>query len=263
MSSRDCGGSSLLGEAMDRSNCQDSSPHADPGVVCKDSEMSATITYINLEHRIDRREHMESTLRNCPFPWSRLNATRFKCTDVELEKELQKKVPKNIAVSSIWDSHRRAMESLLACDTKYRIVLEDDLNILEEHVDIPLDAGQTKSDFWNDFLNYLETLDFDWDMILVSPRYRPKDTISSGKLVFVPPPDGSGPNDLMRIRSTHLITGAHFCVYRGEGALLRALDELKKAPIIYDVDRFLVDRVRAFGVSVHGVFGGAFGSDHV
>ncbi|GGL78956.1 hypothetical protein [Wenxinia marina] len=209
--------------------------------------------FINLDERPDRRAHIERLLAPAPWRMVRLSATRLsgKLSDHDLTVEPGTSAA--LAVCSIWQSHRRALQTFLdaGSDGPFALI-EDDL--------------QLQPFFWTDGLEYLQRtqLPEDADMVLLNPRYRErKPTDPTVGKRFVAPPLGRGLTRLSEVLETHHCTGAHFCIFPDRAAVARVAALMDAKEMLLDVDVFYVRDTVCYGLAMKSVSAGKFGSDHI
>jgi glycosyl transferase family 25 len=116
------------------------------------------VFYINLDSRVDRREHMEEQLLRLDMPFERISAVDGSSPELdEAVKNLAKGFTGRVLGSNAYAcflSHRRAWTRLLDSSESYAMVLEDDLimaNDLKQYLDsswIPAEADIIKIETW-------------------------------------------------------------------------------------------------------------------
>lgn len=93
----------------------------------------SNVTYINMEHRIDKYAHLMESLQHCPYP-------TFKTSGVIAEDYLKYNVPPHVSknqqkyqgVIGCFLAHINALEALLSAknkDSEYSMIIEDDIII--------------------------------------------------------------------------------------------------------------------------------------
>lgn len=210
----------------------------------------AKVTYINLDTRPDRREHIEKVLQHCPVSAECFAAIRL--DDDPQAFGLQVRVDMNAprAVASIWKSHVGVLKSFLASATDGLFcMIEDDALI--------------SAAFWDELEDLTARLPDDWRMVMISQRYRERKRMSvNGRPRFIRFPFQAGPVLLRDQIKTYRITGAHLCIFRNQAAVRSILDELNATDVVIDIDRFYSELHSIYGIDYAGVTAGGFGSDH-
>lgn len=198
--------------------------------------------FINLDDRTDRLAHMEFVLRNCPWPVERVAGVRL--TSVE---ETNGEVGKNLAVLGIWRSHQKALQRGRENLREGALVLlQDDVWIDEE--------------LFRSGIRLPQTLPEDWEVVLVTPRYRLRKPDGGPK--WRRKPFGYKPVSLRSAYKTYIVNGAHFCVFRNRAAVDTVLSAIEKAEFRTNFDRFLALNFRTYGVHLDVVKAGHLGSDN-
>ncbi len=210
----------------------------------------AKVTYINLDIRPDRREHIEKVLQDCPIPPARFAAIRLEDDPATFGVKVRPDLASPRAVASIWKSHVGVLEAFLAGpDDGLLCVIEDDASI---------SAG-----FWNDLAKLIAILPDDWRMVMMSQRYRErKQMVVDGRPRFVSFPFGDGAVLLRDQLGAYFMTGTHLCIFRDKAAAASVLTELNAADEIIDIDRFFAAMQGIYGMDHAGVTAGGFESDH-
>ena len=201
----------------------------------------ASIHYINLDHRTDRRTHMTKKLARAPVPAKRLSAVQFTQPPEDLGIPMRPEVAGQAAVAAIFRSHQKAIEAALAYDdTGHAVVLEDDCHF--SHSIWKRDIGLNK-------------LPDDWQLVLVSPRFRkinppPKWSRLSfwqkanpfrEKYWLQPLADGEARRS-RELTKSYVITGTHFLIYRDHAALRTAQALMANCKALDNVDQFFPSR---------------------
>lgn len=213
--------------------------------------------YINLDERDDRRSHMESILSSAGWEYERLSATRLEESPESAGLKMIPRLTGHKGVASIWLSHERALNRFLAVAEKggktgAYILFEDDVKVLSPtYLQNPLPLPEGLSD--------------DWEIILLSPRFRWKNKANippedEGKY-FTTPYEKEAWVNLNQARDKFIITGAHYVIFRDQAVVSKVLDRMKERSL-YDVDNFYVSDFRTYGVRLPEVTAGGFGSDH-
>jgi hypothetical protein len=211
--------------------------------------------FINLAQRTDRLAHIKAVLHDCPWPVSRIEATRLDRDPAELGLHLLDRLVEHWHVASIWLSHRAALQAASATrgDGAF-VILEDDVQIAPE--------------FWQTEFKP-RGVRRDWECLLISPRYRQpgtstdaQDGRSPKRGAWVRAPYGGEPVLLRSARKEYVVTGAHFAVFRSRAVVGQVLDRMAKLERIYDVDLFYATRTVCYGIQDDRVWAGGLGSDH-
>jgi len=209
--------------------------------------------YINLEARLDRREHMERLVAKLHWPVRRFNAHRLESDPSEHGLVMRPGLRGARAVASIWLSHLAVRRTFASSESPGNfLLLEDDVFI--------------RNGLWGQSYIPCSGLPDEWDILLFSPRYRLRqaDRSRTDAPRFVDPPFGlEKPNFLPDVAKTHFCTGAHFCIIRDADAARRICARMKSAAQIYDVDQFYATENISYGVSSPFITAGGFGSDHI
>jgi len=156
-------------------------------------------------------------------------------------------------VASIWLSHKDALEKFSAINgSGGYLLLEDDVAIA--------------STFWTSKKDYLKGLPSDWEVVLLSPRYRyrrPEDASpeEQGKRL-AKSPNGDAPVFLPQAAKKYIITGAHFCIFRNKMVVDKVLEKLKSSAQVCDVDNFYVVNFKTYGIRCSEIGTAGFSSDH-
>lgn len=211
------------------------------------------LLYINLDYREDRRIHMEHQLVECPWPVERLSATRLEVSPEEAGINMHPTLTGKRGVASIWLSHKKALTKfLLNAKTDAFVLLEDDVVIFNE--------------FWSHNSDLLSGLSADWEIVLLTPKYRYRKKIeipeSEVGKKYARPPNGRKPVFLPNAAKKYIITGAHFCIFRNSDVVKKVLKRMELTEEIYDVDKFYVLNFNSYGVQANHISSGGFGSDH-
>lgn len=213
--------------------------------------------WINLDHRVDRKEHMEDLLKECEWSHERLSATRLE-GDLSLHNiEMIKRLEGKNGVASIWISHKRALETILNGGVSHSaVILEDDLRLPEPQR------------FWaaNDKLQLPNGLDDNWEILFLSPKYRYKNKDIAQKngceTYFAPPPSEEMAVKFSEYQDIFIITGAHFVVFKNSEVIESVIKKMNETQYLFDVDEFYVKTFNTYGYSTASVTHGGFGSDH-
>lgn len=210
----------------------------------------AKVTYINLDTRPDRREHIEKVLQHCPVPVERFAAIRLEDDPRNFGLKVRFDMNAPRAVASIWKSHFGVLESFV-------ISTADGLFCLVE------DDALISAEFWGELDGLIARLPDDWRMVMVSQRYRKRKRMSvNGRPRFIRFPFQTGPVLLRDQIKTYRITGAHLCIFRNQAAVGSILVELDAADVVIDIDRFYSTLPGIYGIDHAGVTAGGFDSDH-
>ncbi len=222
------------------------------------SEMSTNIGvsqvyFINLASRTDRLDHMNRQLEGCQWPVERVEAVRLEQDPKELGYEVLPRLQGQWHVVSIWLSHLKALETAVRQKESGAIViLEDDVRIRPE--------------MWSDEISLCTTVNADWDIIFLSPRYRANPTANSGsghtRRKWISAPFGAAPVLLKTIRSRFICTGAHFCIFKSGEVVRTVVSAMRACKELYDVDLFYLSQFQTYGVDDPRVATAPLGSDH-
>jgi GR25 family glycosyltransferase involved in LPS biosynthesis len=213
----------------------------------------ARVYFINLAMRSDRLNHMRKQLEQCSWPTERIEALRLKEDPADLGIKVIPRLEGQRHFVGIWLSHRRALAAASERDEEGAfILLEDDVCV--------------RPDIWGAKLSLSVNLKSDWEILLLSPRYRNNLTQStksefSGRK-WIKAPFGSQPVLLRSIRSSFVCSGAHFCVFRNRDVVHKVLAQMAACDQLYDVDLFYISRFFTYGVDDERVTTAHYGSDH-
>ena len=212
----------------------------------------ARLYYINLDLRPDRNEHVIRSLGGCPWPYQRVQAVRLERPPSDLGYNLAKRHTSRPHVASIWLSHEKALRTALTCeDDGLFIVLEDDIQLSPKLWDRPAPVP--------------DDMPSDWEMIIVSPRYRvrPVNPRSVEAPRWLDKPFGKALVSAPNASRDVIVTGAHFCVFRDKAAITSVLEKMDTAPEIDDVDIWFLANAGCY--TWHNDYvgtKGALGSNH-
>lgn len=213
----------------------------------------AGVYFINLAMRSDRLNHMRRQLEQCKWPTDRIEAIRLEEDPVELGLKVIPRLEGQRHFVGIWLSHRKALEAALGRDEEGAfILLEDDVCV--------------RPDMWGTKLSLSVNLKSNWEILLLSPRYRynsaqSTNSESSGRK-WVRAPFGRQPVLLSSVRSKFICSGAHFCVFRNKDVVRKVLAMMTACDQLYDVDLFYISRFMTYGVHDNRVTTAHYGSDH-
>lgn len=210
------------------------------------------VYFINLDDRQDRLNHMESQLSACPWPHSRISAIRLESEPEKIGLKMVPSLQGRRSVASIWLSHQKALEEALNHGgTDSFIILEDDVHI-----------GQA---YWKKAFTLPQSLPKNWDMILLSPKYRSRNKDLEGqekRKKFIRAPVGQSPVLMKGAMKEYICTGAHFFVFRSRLIIERILKKMKGTQKLYHVDRFYMRETKSYGIYFPEIWAGGLGSDH-
>lgn len=81
------------------------------------------VCYINLDSRVDRKQHIESELISMNIEWNRISAiTPSQLTEIQRQSDI------NLLALACTRSHIKALENFLATDYQFALILEDDFH---------------------------------------------------------------------------------------------------------------------------------------
>ena len=211
------------------------------------------VYFINLAMRSDRLKHMRRQLKQCSWPTERIEAIRLEEDPVDLGLKVIPRLEGQRHFVGIWLSHRKALEAASGRDEEGAfILLEDDVRV--------------RPDMWGAKLSLSVSLKSDWEILLLSPRYRKNlaqsnNSEPSGRK-WIKAPLGDQPVLLRSIRSKFICSGAHFCVFRNKDVVHKVLALMAACDRLYDVDLFYISRFITYGVDDERVTTAHYGSDH-
>ncbi len=198
-----------------------------------DEHSVAGVYYINLDHRSDRNEHMQRLLKYCPWPYSRVPAVRLRVEPGAAGYRLAERHREQPHVASIFLSHQRSLLTALSADNDgLSIVMEDDLQI------DPALFRLSSTD--------LSPLPSDWDVVLVSVRYRERPREPGQPVTWLQHPYGPGLVSARRVTPDIIVTGAHFCIFQNRAAIARILTKMGKVTEIEDLDIWYIKNTNCF-----------------
>ena len=213
------------------------------------------VVYINLDSRTDRNENMLGQLSDCRWPIERLSATRLERDPEEHGLKMLPRLAGRRGVASIWLSHKAAIERLsehATSDDEVFVLLEDDVVINNE--------------FWLEKLQLPAGLPPDWELLLLTPKYRWRDIEAAPEdernRNYAKAPSGGKPTLLSKALKTYLVSGAHFVVFRNRKILRDVIAKMEATPELFDVDLFYARALKSYGVRNRHISSGGFGSDH-
>lgn len=216
------------------------------------SEIQIARTYfINLAMRTDRLAHMQVQLEGCHWPVERIEAIRLDKSPQEMGYDVVPRLRGQCHFVGIWLSHRKALERALETeDAGAFILLEDDVKIQPE--------------VWAPSLKLRANLRSDWEILLLSPRFReprePGTPAAPNK--WIKAPYGKEAVLLKSARRKYVCSGAHFCVFRNKDVVRKVLSRMDECEQLYDVDLFYITQFRTYGVHDDRVSTAHYGSDH-
>ncbi len=210
--------------------------------------MFELISYINLDYRQDRNEHMLRTLAACPCPFRRIAATRLDRPPEDLGIGMVPRLRGAAGVASIFLSHQKALEDALEAGVSGRFALLED--------DVRIDAP-----FWEMEPEELFP-DSEFDILFLSPRYRRKAPGPNGERIYVAKPYGYGFVNLSDAMKDYIVTGAHFLVFPNRSAIVRVLDKMHACTEHMDVDLFYMLTANCLGLHLECIGTAPLGSDH-
>ncbi len=224
--------------------------------------MALLISYINLPERSDRRDHMESLLRNCAHQVTRIEGIRLATSPEDSGLRMQQPFTGSKSIASIFLSHRKALEQA------HNSALSGGFVLLED------DCQFTTSAF-NRALKFKNPPD-DWDIIMVSPRFRdraeaamPRKKLTLRdrlnpfrKSRWKRPLKRAGYVKLSLLMDQFVVSGAHFVIFKDKTTIAKVLDKMHKLEGLYHVDYFYAGTFNTYGIDVKGVMAGGFGSDN-
>ena len=211
------------------------------------------VYFINLATRIDRLNHMRKQLEKCSWPTERIEAIRLTEDPIDLGLKVIPRLEGQRHFVGIWLSHRKALEAASRRDEEGAfILLEDDVLV--------------RPDMWVTKLSLSVNLKSDWEILLLSPRYRNNlarvTNPEPSARKWIKAPLGSQPVLLRSIRSKFICSGAHFCVFRNKDVVHKVLALMTACDQLYDVDLFYLSRFITYGVYDERVTTAHYGSDH-
>lgn len=212
------------------------------------------VYFINLPTRLDRLEHMYEQLKYCSWSWSRVEAIRLEKPAEELGFELIPRLKGKTHVVSIWLSHRKALQTVLDTGgTSSFLILEDDVQIQPE--------------IWGQTLSLRCDLPTDWEILLISPRFRIRNLDTEGKPIgwgwkWLKAPFGQKAVLLCEIPKEFVCTGAHFVIFRDLNTIRKVVNEMDACHQLFDVDLFYLLRFKTYGIEDERVGTRPLGSDH-
>lgn len=208
--------------------------------------------FINLAMRTDRLAHMRAQLEGCRWPVQRIEAVRLQEDPRNLGYEVVARLEGKRHFVGIWLSHRRALEAALEVEQPGAVILlEDDVSI--------------NTDLWSSELSLPAVLNSDWEILLLSPRYRlPRGSANSTQTrnKWIKRPFGDQPILLSSARRKYVCSGAHFCVFRDQDVIRRTLTKMDACEALYDVDLFYITQLKTYGLEDARVATAHYGSDH-
>lgn len=151
----------------------------------------------------------------------------------------------------IWLSHRKALETALdAPDPGAFVLLEDDVSIDPKLWTSQLELGARPGS--------------DWEIILLSPRYRrPRNKVQKSEPnKWIKAPFGQKPILLREARREYVCTGAHFCIFRNKKIIEKVIKAMDDCTALYDVDLFYITQFNTYGLHDNRVTTAHYGSDH-
>ncbi|MBS7541563.1 hypothetical protein [Ancylobacter oerskovii] len=205
------------------------------------------LLFINLDHRIDRRDHIERVLSPCRWPAERISAVRLLSPELAAEESAP-----SLNALSIWKSHRKALaHGLERLADGGLIVIEDDIAI--------------NRDFFRDTLSLPASLPGDWEILLFNTRFRKRSIVSNGikirqrweKNAF-----RAAPAYLPAIKKTYICNGAHFCVFRDRGTIEKIIGAMDAAPAKCHIDSFFGHNFRTYALHSRSIGFADFESDN-
>jgi hypothetical protein len=206
--------------------------------------------YINLDQRTDRDEHVRGLLQTCPWPNSRVSAVRLQQPPEELGYKLAERHARHPHVASIFLSHRKVLQlaSEQAIDGPF-VVLEDDVQISPKLYTYPIpDPSGVMSD---------------WEMMMVSVRFRRPSPAGSNELLWQGKPFGDQVVTADEARRELIATGAHFCITRDAATAASIVARMDRTPVIEDVDIWFMSNTNCvFWHSDHVGTKSSLGSNH-
>ena len=220
------------------------------------------VSYINLRERNDRRTHMENLLKKCRFPVTRVEGIRLNSNPESLGYRMRPEYSGSISIASIFISHQNALnEAKLSISNGHFVLLEDDCHFSASAFESVLKPS---------------SLPHDWDIIMVSPRFRdiaeartPRKRLNIWQRLnplrksrWKRPIKSSGYVRLSPLMSKYVISGAHFVVFRNVDVIDRILEKMNSLQEIYHVDYFYASEFLTFGIDAKNVMAGGFGSDN-
>lgn len=214
------------------------------------------IAYINLDSRPDRRAHMERQLSAASAPVERIAATRLETAPESHGLAMAPGLEGHRGAASIWLSHRAALERALARPGDGAFLLLED--------DVVFDPGVWTRD------PGLGALPEDWDIALVTPRFRARrpglrDWLARrtgmAGVAFARPQRRMRPEPAARYLPDYFVTGAHFTIFRDRGAVARVLAALDAAPGLSHVDTYYAELPGCWLITDPRIRAGRFGSD--
>ena len=208
------------------------------------------VLYINLDHRTDRMEHMRSILSESPWPVKRIPGIQFRSAE-----EAGGDVGKSVAVLGIWRSHLNALRRGLD------LIRNESLVLLQD--DVRIDSG-----FLRNGLVLPTTPPDNWEIILLSPRYRARIPIIDSQpdsRKWIRKPFGNKPVRLREAyrKYNYICNGAHFCIFRNMKVIENVVRTMDDTEFKTNFDLFCVLQFKTFGIHVDEVGTAGFGSDHV
>jgi GR25 family glycosyltransferase involved in LPS biosynthesis len=117
--------------------------------------MNIIIYYINLKHRIDRKDRLLNELNNINIPIERIDAIDKKNLnkdDLIKNKYISDNTTLRLGQIACILSHKKAWEYFLNSNYDYAIFLEDDVVINKKYFEL----------YFDKILNELNNIDFDW-----------------------------------------------------------------------------------------------------
>lgn len=202
------------------------------------------VSYINLDHRLDRDQHMRDTLRMCPFQVSRVSAIRLKTTPEQAGIKMKPGMEGLAGVASIFLSHKRALQQALKNGVEGSFVLLED--------DVKVDFS-----LWSEeIVRYLPSVDF--DVTFLTPRIKSRRGDNPQSSYFR---KGDVINLSEQIKKNY-ITGAHFLIFKNRKSIGKALDLMENCGELFDVDVFYIRNLKCCGYMIDSVGVAGLGSDH-
>lgn len=214
------------------------------------------IAYVNLDHRTDRRAHMERLLKDAPCPVERIPATRLDGTPEAHGIGMANTYEGQIGTASCYLSHKRALERAL------EVISDGPFAVLED--DIHFDDHLWRRDIG------LHLLPDDWEVVCVSPRFRnrkPKfrdwlaPRVGLSAQTFTQPISSNRPVAAKKLTPRYIITGSHFMLFRTRSAIERVLAKMAPLRDVRHVDLFYIEEFRTYVVKGKGIRAGDFGTD--
>lgn len=202
------------------------------------------VSYINLDFRKDRQQHMEETLRYCPFPVTRVSAVRLTTSPSSAGIVMKPGMESAAGVASIFLSHKLALKSALEKGVENGfILLEDDVRI--------------KPDLWGgDLISKIPSDPY--DISFLSPRLKSRSSLN----FFSSKAEKDKILNLSGLIKQYSITGAHFLIFKNRTAIEKTLAAMDACKEIFDVDVFYIRNIQCCGYFTEKVGVATLGSDH-